>query len=272
MIRLLKSKFVILVLVLYLIVVLWCVYLYAQGLTDSPLNFYFNIAYSLLFFSSTYLVWKNYGKITDPDKKWSVLFFGLATSSFGVGLLIWAFYNLVLKVEIPFPTVADVFFLAYYFLALTGSIYFLRSLKVPINKLFIYDSAVVFVLSLMVIVGIFNFVIKPQSENPLSQVINTIYPIGSGILVAIAVIGLRLNSAKMRLPLIFIALAFIFSTTADVLFSLRTNLELYWNGDIVDLMFATDGLFYFLGLYLLINENKVEVPQVSNQTSEISQP
>ncbi len=252
-----KSKFVLLVIFLYLIVVFWCIYLYSQGLKDSPLNFYFNIAYALLFFSSTYLVFNNFRKITDSDKKWSVLFFGLATASFGVGLLIWAFYNLALKVSIPFPTIADVFFLAYYFLALTGSIYFLRSLRVTINKLFIYDSVVVLVLSLMVIVGIFNFIIKPQSENPLSQVINTIYPIGSGILVAIAVIGLRLNTAKMRLPLILIAIAFIFSTAADVLFSLRTNLELYWNGDISDLLFATDGLFYFLGLYSFINNNGI---------------
>lgn len=271
MTRLLASKFALLVIVLYLIIALWCVYLYWQGLKDSSLNFFFNIAYSLLFFSSTYLSLKNFNKFTDHDKKWSILFLGLACSSFGVGLVIWAFYNLVLKVEIPFPSIADVFFLAYYIFALFGAIYFLKSLKVEINQLFIYDSIVVFAFCLMVIVGIFNFIIKPQSENPLSQVINTIYPIGSGVLVAVAVIGLRLNVSKMRMPLVLIALAFIFSTIGDIFFSLRTNLGIYWNGDVADLMFATDGLFYFLGLYLLINDNKAQIPEVNNPTANIIQ-
>lgn len=266
-----KNKFVVLVFAVYLLIVFWSISLYKLGLRDSSLNYLINVGYSTLFFASTILLASGLGSVADFYKRRSILFFGLACTSFGIGLVIWASYNIILKVEIPFPSVGDIFFLADYLLAFMGAYYYLLSLKVPINKLFIFDSGVILVQWIIVISAIFNFIIKPESKNLLAQIINTVYPLGSSLLVAMAVIALRINISKTKLPLTFLILAFISSTIADILFSYRTNVGAYWNGDISDVMFATKALFYFLAISKMIENNAVETtpdqPQVPSASS-----
>lgn len=184
----------------------------------------------------------------------AVFFTGLGLFLWGVGETIWSYYNFVLNVPAPYPSLADLFFApsiffyglgAFYLAKVTGAKYGLRS---PIAKVFlIVAPIVVFVVSYHFLVTVARGgVLIPEEETLLKAILDIAYPLGDFLSLTIAIMVSSLSFKyfggiyKMDIFSILLGLGVMF--VADCVFSYTTTVGTYYNANFGDLLLTT-GLF-----------------------------
>ena len=90
----------------YVIGFVWWLYLHFTHAVDTPINYWFNVPMALspavigaiLIYQSIFLYWH-----TRPTQQY-VLYFGLYLFLWGIGTFSALVYNIILRVEIPYPS------------------------------------------------------------------------------------------------------------------------------------------------------------------------
>lgn len=252
------SRFAYWILFLYLIVLVWWIKLYVSGSTDTSEAYLFNWFYGLIALSGAI-----YG-IKIAVNKWggwgSVLGRGLILLPLGLlgqwfGLQVWTYYNVILKVEIPYPSLADLGYFAlipayslgaWMFALASGAKFSLRTSGGKIIALFIPLIAVA------VAYALFVKDIGPDFENPLRMFLDFGYPLGEIIPVSIALFTLTLAGSLlggvMRGRIVYLVGAFFFQFITEYAFIYTSGVGTYVNGGWNDLMYATSYAIMSLGL------------------------
>lgn len=186
---------------------------------------------------------------------------GLVT--WGIGILIWIFYNFVLKVEVPYPSWADAAFIiswplwgfgAAYLSRATGAQFGLRKLGGKIN-LFLVPLAIIALSYYFLVVVARGGTLVELSGEGFKIFFDLAYPIGDVVILTLATLiyGLsyRYFGGKYRQAIYLILAAFILNYLADFTFSYTTTIETYYNGSLADVLFATTMFVFSLGIALL---------------------
>ena len=254
---LLKSKFTYWILFLYLVVLSWWVYLQVQGANTND-AYFFNWFYGLIALSGAV-----YG-ILIAIKKWggwsSVIGRGLILLSLGLlgqwfGLQVWTYYNVVVKVEVPYPSLADFGYFslipayaiaAWMFAQASGAKFSLKTNGGKLQALFIPLIAIVIADILFVKnIGL-------DLSDPLKTFLDFGYPLGEIIPVSIALFTLTLSrnllGGTMKNKIIFLVGAFFFQFLTEYAFLYTAGAETYVNGGWNDLMYATSYTIMSLGI------------------------
>lgn len=185
----------------------------------------------------------------------AVLFISLGLISWGVGNIIWTYYNLFQNISVPYPSLADLGYLPSYFLwtigvinlphALGGKLYFSNRYG---KILLMFIPLCVLALSYFLIVSIMKTgFIFSSSGSPLKLFFDIAYPAGDVVILTCAlVIGISFKffGGKYKLSMYTILLGFCFMYVADFLFSYSTTVNIYYNGSPLD-------IFFFIALSLL---------------------
>jgi hypothetical protein len=163
----------------------------------------------------------------------------------------WGIYVFLLGIATPFPSIADVFWLAGYvpfLFALASQVYLFR------DALSAKHWAVVsmFVVGLSALV--LALLIPPtlsEGDSLVSVALSVAYPLLDVVLLAIAVLVL-LFFAKGVLwgPLRVVMVAIILSTLGDILFAWASVTQSYFQGHPADLLFNLSYIVFGLGFYL----------------------
>ena len=85
---------------------------------------------------------------------------------------------------------------------------------------------------------------------------NIAYPLGDTILMSLALIALRIGSGKIQSSFLVLVAALIMETIGDFTFTVRVAREIYWNGDIADLLYTLAAFTFGIGLILISNLNQ----------------
>jgi len=158
-----------------------------------------------------------------------------------LGEITWSIYTLVLSVSIPYPSAADLFWIAGYVpLAAAMFLYLL-----PYGEaLSLKKAVIVTAVGLLADVGIFAVLVGPilsLGVDPLEQFFDLAYPVLDLALLGIAISGLLIFlPGKISRFWLWLNLGFICMAIADLLFSYLSALDLYYDGSPLE-------LFYFLG-------------------------
>ena len=253
-----KSKYFYYLLFLYFVVLCWWLKLnYISGIgTDEAylFNWFYGLIalsgsiYGFLFSSKFWGGWKSIvGR--------SMFFLSLGLLSQWLGLQVWTYYNIVIKTEVPYPSLADLgyfglvpfYSLGAFMLALaTGVKFSLSSLKgktiAVVIPLFAFGFAFV----------LFLRDIGFDLTNPLKVFFDIAYPLGEIIPVSIAFVILGLSSkflgGRMRARVYYLIFAFSFQFVTEYLFLYKAGNGTYVNGGLTDLMYASSYLIMGLGL------------------------
>ncbi len=189
---------------------------------------------------------------------------------FASALYIWFYYNITGN-EIPYPSLADFFFVAYYPFNL-ASLYFLtRQTGVKWTVGSMINTFLIFIF----LASICTLFLSNQSidfkASPLVIVLNLIYPILDSLLIAFGVTILRSQKTFGYRYLFFYVFGYVFLGFADVIFAYQTNANLYWNGNIADLLYSVAHMSIALGTYFLPSiTNHHQQSSVSNPTSKLT--
>lgn len=191
-----------------------------------------------------------------------VLFIAAGQFAWGIGNIIFGYYNLILKVPVPYPSYADCGFILLYPLSTIGVLSFFRAtgasfgLRHKFGKLFLFILPILFMfLSYYLLVTVARGGSITSGGGLLKVFLDVAYPIGDVVVVTFATIIYLLSfkylGGTFRKPIILIIIGFISTYIADFLFSYTTTVDTYFVGKWVDIFYPTAFLFIGLGLGLL---------------------
>jgi len=164
----------------------------------------------------------------------------------------WAVYTLLLNVEIPYPSIADVAWLIGYVPLLAALFLYLRTFEFAISKSMLAVTAVaVFIESFI----LFTFLVSPvlattAEEEITTLVVDIAYPALDLALFSLSTLGLLIFAkGKIAPAWLLINSAILTTAVADVLFSYTTLQETYYNGHILELFFHWGYILFALAFY-----------------------
>lgn len=213
-------------------------------------NFYFNLAYSLIFIlGGVFAAIKIKRNGTSPDLKKSMIFFAFAMFAYALGLFVWTYYNIFLRIDIPYPSLADIAFLLYYPGVILGTYFLVKSFGGLITGRLIAEGLIVMVILFISLYLFLNQTSLGPAVTYGAKVLNVLYPLFDSFLVALAVTILRTEKGVSEHPnILYFVFSFILLAIADTVFSFRSAAGVYWNGDISDLLFAISGFLVGIGI------------------------
>lgn len=236
----------------YLALLVWWTTILLTGVQDSPFNLSFAFAYGLI-----PLIGGFFGLL--KAKKWGLLrsamgrglfFFSSGLITWGLGEMIWSFYNFILQIEVPYPSWADASFILswplwtiglVYLSFATGAKYGLRSRLGKLHLMIVPLITLGISYYLLIIVarqGSFEI-----AGGPLKIFFDIAYPLMDVIILTLAflIYGLsfRYLGGRFKWPILITLVGIGVNFFADFGFSYTTTIETHYNGNWVDLLFTS---------------------------------
>jgi len=235
-----------------LITALWAA-LYFQGITEGFYNYLYSFLFGLIpliggaIAMARMHIWGGFRSAVGK----AVFFIGLGVFCWGVGEFIWSYYNFVLGVPAPYPSLADLGFAPSIFFYSLGAFYLSKAtgakfgLRNPIAKIFVTVAPIVVLIfswyALVIIAR--GGVLIPEGETTLKAILDIAYPLGDfvGLTIAVIVSGLSFKYLGGRYLIDIVAILFglLAMYVGDTIFSYTTTVGTFYNGQFGDLMLST---------------------------------
>ena len=204
----------------------------------------------------------------------SWLLLSAASASWAVGEGIWCWYELGLNIEVPFPSLADLFFLLAVPL-MAGGVLLLaadfgavsRSVRALLDGAIIAGS-LLFVSWATALGTVWN----SSGEGPFARVVGLAYPLGDVITATVALTSLTRVRGSGRRQLGLLAGGVLSLAVADSMFAYLTQNGTYGNGNWMDTGWVAG--FLLIGLAALSPRRKTnaEPSQKGQSTSQLALP
>lgn len=236
---------------LLLLIVFWVI-LYHSGLKTDFWNYFYSFSFSLI-----PLIGGLAGVVT--SKRWgflgsaigrAIFYISSGLFSWGVGSMIWSYYNFFLKVSAPYPSFADVGFIValplwilgvFNLSKATGAKFALKNLK---GRLFLITVPIlVLIASYYLLVVIARGGVLTEAGNDfLKLFFDLAYPSGDVIILTLAVVIFGLSfkyfGGLYKISIYSLLLGFGLMYLADFVFSYTTTVDTFFNGNFGDLLFT----------------------------------
>lgn len=220
----------------------------------SPLsNAVFPVVAGAAVFSSAFALRKYGPKLNKFLTIW--LCFTIGMMLWFLGELTWAIYFFLLNVEIPYPSIADFFWLGGYVPLLIALFVYSRLFASVLSKqkkaliatLIIILGALVSVALIVPLIGV--------EENLAALIIDLAYPLLDIALLSTALLGLTIfHKGDLGKSWLWIILGIMLNAAGDMIFSYTTAQGTYYNGHISELLFIYGYLFFMLAFYVHTKE------------------
>lgn len=242
---------------MYVFVILWLaavfvVYFFGQG-DQTFLLFASNIispasAFLPAFYSLTLV--RRYG-ISSKDRFTRVwLYLAVGLFLWVLGEITWSVYTLVLSVSVPYPSVADVFWIAGYLPLVVAILLYIAPFKGALSLKSVLSAVAI---ALLTDVAVFFVLIGPvfgPTADPSTRLFDFAYPILDMMLLGLSIAGMFLFlPGRISRFWVWLNLGFIFIVIADVLFSYHSALGIYYDGHPLELFYFLGDAAILLGLY-----------------------
>jgi len=180
----------------------------------------------------------------------SIIFISLGLLSWGIGALIWFYYNAILKTEVPYPSLADIGFLGTIPLAAYGLFLLLKNIKIEFDIKTILKLVLIPIIVFIFTYWLFINTKLAEDVSALEKILNVTYPMGDVVFLSFTFVILTLiKGGKLFKPFGIICLGFIIEAIADFSFSWTTAIETYYSGNWVDMLFVLAFFTLGLGIY-----------------------
>lgn len=149
----------------------------------------------------------------------------------------WAIYETVLQIEIPYPSFADVFYLAAFIPLAIGIVQFLWTFRASLKR---RGAFVALGVGLLFFGLTYAFLIGPlvvSTEDFLTKSFDVAYPVLDSMLVVLAIFMFFVfRGGKMAGAWVWISLGLLLNALADIAFSLGSLQGWYYSGHPIELI------------------------------------
>jgi hypothetical protein len=165
----------------------------------------------------------------------------------------WTIYETVLQVEIPYPSFADVLYLAGYIPIALGIVQFLWTFRAGLKR---QRAFVALGVGLLFLGLTYAFLIGPlavSTENFLTKSYDVAYPVLDSMLVVLAIFMFFVfRGGKMAGAWVWVSLGLLLNALADIAFSLGSLQGWYYSGHPIELI----QFWGYIGLALGLDEQR----------------
>jgi hypothetical protein len=241
----------------------WWVGLFLTGSTTGSANYLFGAVYGT--FMATFggivglLSAKKWGGFKSYLGK-SITFLSLGLLAQAFGQIVFSAYNIFLKIEIPYPSLADLgyfgniplYFIGIVFLAHTAGI------KLGLKNLLAKIQAVLIPLTILIF-SYFMFLQGYEFDwtNPLKVFLDFAYPLGQAGYVSVALLTFILSKkflgGIMRNKILILLAAFVLQYLADFNFLYQTSKGTWYNAGYGDYLYLLAYVVMAIGLFQIRN-------------------
>jgi len=172
----------------------------------------------------------------------------LAVFLWCLGEATWVIYEVGLHIPVPFPSLADVFYLAGYLPAIISILLVVNFFGKGLTEIKVLVSSL---LGLMIIGLVFSLLLDPlllSSTSVLTKVLDLAYPSLDSILLILAIMMLLIfEGAPPSTPWLWISVGIILTMIADISFSVGTLQGWYHSGHPIELLWVWGYIAMTLG-------------------------
>ena len=157
---------------------------------------------------------------------WTLI--GAGVASWGIGEIVWVIQG-ALTGEIPYPGVADFFYVAGYPFIFAGVVFlpYLRPGRYERIRLALDATAGTLSLAAVMWVAYLNRVVSVGAD-PIETILNLVYPFGDVLLAtALMVLAMRRSEDRLDLKVLLVAAGVALTMVADVIFSLQVAADTF---------------------------------------------
>jgi signal transduction histidine kinase len=202
---------------------------------------------------------------------------GAGVVLWGVGELIWVFYEYALSTEVPYPGWADVAYVAGYPVILAGILLLPHVKPLRLERVRITVDAMagtVAVAAIMWVAYLSDQVYIDPEVGFFEQFVNLMYPMGDVILlIAVMILATRRSEQRFDVRLLALAAGLIITVLADVLYVVQVEAGSYVSGGKLDsLWLFAYGAFALAAWYLLHPAANLEQPDRSTRYWQLIAP
>jgi len=177
---------------------------------------------------------------------WSCFFMGMFL--WFLGELIWTIYVLILVVEVPYPSLADISYLVGYVPLFLALLLYLRTFRAAVTRRALASAGLVV---LAVVLASLYLLLTPifySGGNSLTLALDIAYPVMDLALFTLSFLGfLMFFEGKLGEAWLLISLGLILTAVADLLFSYTTLQGIYFEGHPSELPYLWGYLALLLG-------------------------
>lgn len=167
-----------------------------------------------------------------------------------LGEITWGVYGLLFSMSEPYPSVADVFWIAGYLPLVVALLLYIVPFKGALSLKSVLSAVVV---ALLADVAVFIILIGPvfgPSADPATRLFDFAYPLLDMMLLGVSIAGMLLFlPGRISRFWVWLNLGFISSAIADILFSYSSALGTYYEGHPLELFYFLGDAAILLGLY-----------------------
>ncbi|KKQ98299.1 MAG: Diguanylate cyclase (GGDEF) domain-containing protein [Candidatus Woesebacteria bacterium GW2011_GWB1_39_12] len=247
-----------LLIVIVLINVIWNILLFLNPDKQTPFNYLFNVSYGIIYlFGAAAALW---GMKKNKFSSWlgkSLVFYATALTSYTLALFIWALYNLVLNVEVPYPSIADILWLLFVPMSSLGFVFLIFSLGGKFTFRLVVELVVLSGIMFAILYSFLNQESGLESLPTLERILDITYPLLDSFLVALAITGIRTTKGSLHPNLLLFVFASLFMVIADTAFSYRSLQDTYWNGDVVDTLYLIAGGLFATAIISVLSMKQI---------------
>jgi hypothetical protein len=189
----------------------------------------------------------------------------LAASSFawGVGELVWCYYDLIRGIQVPFPSWADAGFLASVPLACAGLLLFPSSPRRTSHRVMgLLDGAIIATSLLFASwATVLGPLYRSHQGGAFKQSISLAYPMSDVVMLSLVVILIARSGGRHRISLGLVLGGVAAFAIADSSFAYFTEVNSYGNGNVLDTGWVAGYLLIALGaLWVMTSPAPVQDP------------
>lgn len=246
--------------VFFVLLSIWWLIIFISGTKETFQNYSFAATYGLICLWGG--IWglkisRRWGGFSSAIGK-AIIFLSLGLLAQEFGQLVFSYYNIFLKIEIPYPSLADVGFFGSIPFYIAGMAYLARaagskfSLHTVVNKL----QIVIIPLS-MLLISYLLFLKDYEFDfsDPLKIFLDFGYPFGEALYISVAILAYflsrKLLGGIMKNRILFLIGAFVVQYLADFNFLYQNSQGTWINGGYGDYIYFLAYFIMTLGLIQL---------------------
>jgi len=201
--------------------------------------------------ASVFALMKYWGNLGD---RFSKIWIGFSSGMvcWFLGELGWAIYTLILNVEIPYPSIADVVWLIGYIPLFIALFLYVRTFRSATSKLMRIATDIGLFTGSFTLFVFFaaQILVAPVEEGIITLIFDLAYPALDLALLSLSILALLIFAkGKIARAWFFINGAILMTIVGDMLFSYTTLQGTYYNGHFLELFFHWGYILFALGFY-----------------------
>lgn len=244
-------------LILFLLYTIWFIDFHLFTAQGGSQRDWFSVTYGIMAIWGSFwgfIIAKKWGGIKSIIGK-AIIFFTVGLGFQELGQLAYTYYIYHLGIEVPYPSIGDLFFYGTIPLYIIGIIYLAKSSGMRISKLSLIHKSQAIIIPLGLLLLSYFFFLKGYKfdwSHPLKVFLDFAVPLGQAIYISLAILTYTFTKGVlgglMKNKVLFILFALCMQYVADWTFLYQASKGIWYAGGINDYMYLVAYFVMTLGL------------------------